>query len=482
MLFYVFGFLIGGDVVIKHQRVFGTFIFVLCALLLGVLRPFHGLSHQGHYVCSTLIIALSLWIFRPGNVPFLAGAAVLISGALLFGLPLQVVTSGFTSSGVWVLIPALYLGYALARTGLGKRIAYFVLKSFRPGYLTIVISWFIIGLVLSALTPAITVRLSVVMPIAMNVVEACRLEDRSKGSALICLVAWGTAVLPGTGWLTGSLWGPFMMGFLPPEMKPLATFDSWFQIMAVPWLIVSILFVGLVYVLLKPKARLAITKETFKEQYDALGRIGTQEIITGITLAGALVLFATERYHHIPTAGSAMMAVLALLTFRVITFAEIGPAINWDVVIFFGVVVSLSEIFVKADISGWIRPFIEPAILSQAQTPVLFLIVITLGFWLIRFVDVPWGFSTIALTSPLFIPLFQDFGLHPVLVSVAVIAAGNSFFLAYTQPFVMISDAITQSRGWSARHIALGGAIYAVSIVAAILISSVYWKAIHVLP
>ena len=466
----------------KYRKVLGAAVFVVCALVLALARPFNGLSEQGHYVCATILIALGLWIFRPGNIPYLAGSAVLIGGSLLFGVPLNVVTSGFTSSGVWVLIPALYLGYALAKTGLGKRITYFVLKSFRPGYFTIAVSWFIIGLVLSALTPSITVRLSVVMPIAVNLVEACRLEARSRGSALICLVAWGGAVLPGTGWLTGSLWGPFMMGFLPPEMKPMATFDAWFRIMAVPWFIAGVLFVGLVYIILKPRAPLGVAGEAFKEEYRELGPISTQEVVTAIILTCALALFATERYHHIPTTACAMMAVLALVLTRVISPGDIGKGANWDIVIFFGVVVSLSGIFAKADISRWIRPFIEPGILSWAQTPLMFLIVVTMGFWVIRFVDVPWGFSTIALTSPLFIPLFENFGLHPVLVSVAVIAGGNSFFLAYTQPFIMVSDAITGGRGWSARHVALGGGLYAVSVIAAMLISSFYWRAIHVLP
>jgi len=467
---------------VKHLKVPGTLVFVASALVLVFVRPFSGLSGQGHYVCAVILIALGLWIFRPGNVPYLAGTAVLTGGCLLLGVPLGVVTGGFTSSGVWVLIPALYLGFALAKTGLGKRIAYLVLKCFRPGYLGIALSWFIIGLVLSALTPSITVRLSVVMPIAMNLVEACRLEARSRGSALICLAAWGGAVLPGTGWLTGSLWGPFMMGFFPPEMKGLATFDAWFRIMAMPWTIAGALFVALVYIVLKPKAPLTVDEGSFKDEYRALGKVSGREIVTAVVLTCALALFATERYHHIPAAASAMMAVAALVLLRVITAEDIGRGANWDIIIFFGAVVSLSDIFAKAGISAWIRPYIEPGILSWAGMPLVFLVMVTLGFWVIRFVDVPWGFSTIALTSSLFIPLFRDFGLHPVLVSVAVIAGGNSFFLAYTQPFIMVSDAITGSRGWRARHVSLGGGIYAVAVIAAILLSSFYWKAIHVLP
>jgi anion transporter len=467
---------------VQYRKVLGMLVFVVCALTLALARPFTGLSEEGHYLCSTILVALGLWIFRPGGVPYLAGSAVLIAGSVLFGVPLNIVTSGFTSSGVWVLIPALYLGYALAKTGLGKRIAYFVLKSFRPGYATIALSWFIIGLVLSALTPSITVRLSIVMPIAMNLVEGCGLKDRSRGSALICLAAWGGAVLPGTGWLTGSLWGPFMMGLLPPAMKPLATFDAWFRIMSVPWLIAGILFVGLVYIVLKPKAPLGVARESFHDAYRALGRISNGEVVTAVILTGALALFATERYHHIPTAACAMMAVLALVLFKIITAEDVGRGANWDVIIFFGAVVSLSGIFVHSGISAWIRPFVGPGMLSFAGTPLTFLIVITLGFWLIRFVDVPWGFSTIALTSPLFIPLLEDYGLHPVLVSVAAIAGGNSFFMAYTQPFVLVSDAITAQRAWSTRHVALAGGLYALSIIAAMLLSSFYWKAIRVLP
>ena len=94
----------------KHLKVLGTLVFVVCAVVLAFARPFAGLSGEGHCVCSSILIALGLWIFRPGGVPYLAGSAVLIAGSVLFGVPLHVVTSGFTSSGVWVLIPALYLG------------------------------------------------------------------------------------------------------------------------------------------------------------------------------------------------------------------------------------------------------------------------------------------------------------------------------------------------------------------------------------
>jgi len=457
-------------------------VVIALALFIALFKPLTDLAPQGHYILGVILVTLGLWIFRAPSLPYLAGGALLLGGGLAFQLPLSTVASGYLSSAVWVLIPALFFGFALVKTGLGRRIAYFVLKTFEPSYLTIVLSWFIIGLILSALTPSITVRLSIVMPIAISLVEACKIADRSRGSALVCLAAWGTAVLPGTGWLTGSLWGIFMMGFYPAEMKPLVTFGSWFEYMAVPWFIVTILFLVLVYIILKPKEPLAISRDTFKEQYAALGKITSQELITATILIAALILFTTEKLHHIPTAGTALLAFLCLMVFRVVTLPEISSGVNWDIINFFGVVVSLTAIFVKAGISDWARPFIEPTILSLAVTPVTFLLVITVGFWLIRFIDVPWGFSTVALTAPLFIPLYQQFGLHPALVSVAVIAAGNCFFLAYQQPFIMIGDAMSKSRGWSPAQVSLGGMVYAVSVIVAIVISSFYWRAMGLMP
>ena len=135
-----------------------------------------------------------------------------------------------------------------------------------------------------------------------------------------------------------------------------------------------------------------------------------------------------------------------------------------------------------AGISGWARPLIEPGILSLAVYPLVFLLVITVIFWAIRFVDVPWGYTAIALFSPILVPLYERSGLHPVLVSVALIAAGNSFFLAYQQPFVMIGDTMTKSRGWSGGHVALGGALYAVAVIAGICVSSFYWRAMGLMP
>jgi anion transporter len=465
-----------------NSKKFGLLAVVVVALLIALIKPFSGLAPQGHHVLAVIIVSVALWIFREPTLPFFAGAALLIGGSLVFGIPLPVVAGGFVSPAFWTLLPAFFFGFALSKSGLGKRIAYLVLKTFKPSYLTILVSWFIIGVFLSILTPSITVRFAIVIPIAMSVAAACKLADRSRGTALITFAAWGGALFPGTAWLTGALTGPLMMGFYPDPLKPLVNFNTWFQYMSVPWFLITLFFFIGLYLFFKPKEPLELSVEIFRTEYEALGPITRIETTTGIILLMAMVLFTTERWHGMSTASVALLIFFALMIFKVINFQEIGVGINWDIICFFGAIVSLMGIVIKSGIGAWLKPMIEPAILSLAGTPLIFLLVLTIVYWAIRFVDVPWGFCTLAIAAPIFIPLYEKFGLHPALVTVVVVAASYSFFLPYQQPFIMMGEAMSKSRGWEAKHVSIAGAIYAVSVLLSILLSSIYWKAAGLMP
>lgn len=464
-----------------NTRVLGVVASVLIALIIGLVTPFTGLPQQGHWILATVIVTLGFWIFRPGGLPFMAGGSLLLAGCLIFGLKYNVVAAGFISPAVWVLIPALYFGFVLQKTGLGKRIAYLVLKSFEPSWLSMAVSWFIIGIALSALTPSITVRIAIVMPIAVSVVEACKQAPHSKGSAFITIIAWAMCLFPGTGWLTGSLTGPIMLGFLPAELKGMATFDSWFQILALPWLLITVIFIILIYLTMRPKEAIGIPRDTFRSQYAALGPVTRDEKVAIAILVGSLIMFTTEKMHGIPTAAVALMALALLIIFKIISVPEVSTGVNWDVIMFFGVAISLSPIFVNAKVSDWIVPILQPNLLSLAENPLAFLLVTTFGIMVIRFIDVPWGFSTIALTIPVLIPVFNQFGIHPLVASMAYIVGINFFLLSYQQPFTLMAEGMMQGKGWAPQHVTLAGVSYIIAVIVALLISMPYWRMIGVI-
>jgi hypothetical protein len=54
--------------------------------------------------------------------------------------------------------------------------------------------------------------------------------------------------------------------------------------------------------------------------------------------------------------------------------------------------------------------------------------------------------------------------------------------MAYHQPFIAIADSVTKSKAWSNSQVTLAGFLYAVSVIVVILVSSVYWKAMGLMP
>jgi di/tricarboxylate transporter len=465
-----------------NSRLIGAILFALIGLLVAIAAPIGALDHAGNLVVGTIIITLGLWIFRPGGIPYTTGCTVLLTGCLVAGLKFPVVMSGYASPALWVLIPALYYGYVLQKTGLGRRIVFWVLKGFHPSYLTMVIGWVIVGVLLSLLTPSITVRVAIVIPIALGTVEACHLRFGSREASLISLTAFGMALFPGTGWLTGSLWGPILTGMFPAEVKAMGNPGAWFQGMGLFWLVVTVVYIVLLYVMLRPEKPLELEPHTFKEEYDKLGTITRNEAVSLAILAAAFVGFSTESLHHLPTAATALAAFFLLSVFGVITPADIGIGVNWDIILFLGAAICLPAISAASGIAKWLGTLLDPVLSAWAGSPVAFLLLFVLVYWILRFFDVSWGFATAALLSPIMVPLHAKFGIHPIVVATVFAIGGNAFFLAYQQPFAMMADAISKGTAWDNKYLSLGGIAFAIAAIVALLVSIPYWKAIGFIP
>lgn len=279
----------------------GFSVFLILGIIVGVSQIFHpALDLRGHLTLMMLIITIGLWIFKPLNLPFSVSGGLFMASLLAFGVPAANVFSGFSGTAVWSLIPALYFGFVLAKTGLGKRIAYFGMKSIKVTYPNLLMMWTVIGVVLSMLTPSITVRVVIVTPIALQCVQICKLPEGSKARSLILITAWGMAVIPGVGWLTGSLAGPMMSGFYAsiPGLGAI-DFASWARVSLLPIAVITILTVFTGYFVLKPSEKLDISKEVFQEEYRKLGPVSRNETITGIVLVACFLMFVTNSVHHI---------------------------------------------------------------------------------------------------------------------------------------------------------------------------------------
>jgi len=463
------------------KRLIGLILFVIIGLVIAIARPFAPeLSPIGHLVLMALITTVGLWIFATKWVPLSVGAAFIMMVLTAIGLKPSSVFSGFTNSAIWILIPALFFGFALNKTGLGRRLAYWIMRLFRPSYLTLTISWVIIGLVLSALTPSINVRVAIVIPIAVSVVNICGLQPGSKGAGFILLTAWAMVLIPGTGWLTGSLWGPIGGGFFEaiPDLRGVMTFDSWSKTMLLPAEVLALVFILGLYAIMKPSEPLNIDPNTFKTEYKNLGPTTFREKATLIILVLAFLMFVTGQWHQISNVAIALGAFFLLAVFNVIELKDIGPGISWNLVIFAATTLSMAAVFYDSGVSSFLSAVLAPLAGSLAASPWLYLfgVLVVLIVW--RFIDVSQLNPTMPIIIPVFAIIAREFGISPLVSFSLIVMAGDSFFMSYQQPFVLMAEVVAGKTRWTPAQLAKGGLVYFVACLITLAISVPYWQVV----
>ena len=288
-----------------------------------------GLSHMGQLVLAVIAGTVVLWATDVMNNGL---ASLLMMGVLMAigvaplttapGLspPVSGALYGFADGAWWTLLVVVYYGFAMKKTGLAERIAYYILSLFPGTYSGVLSAFFLIGLILSPLIPSMTVRTAIMAPIAWSLVQTLGFKARSHGSALIMITVIEMAVVPGLAFKLGSLNGPVVVTMFNGKHLPL-TDGYYMEVMLLPTLIMCGLILVLNQLLLKPEEPIRVSKDFAKGRLRALGGFKRAEAIT------ACVVFTSDRIglrprrahpngklHHLATftVGMFGMAILSL--------------------------------------------------------------------------------------------------------------------------------------------------------------------------
>jgi anion transporter len=458
----------------------GALICAVLGIILSLTTPIHSLSPLGHNVLMSLLVGVGLWIFQPSKMPFSVASIFVMALLIIVGVKKTMVFAGFTSDTTWILIPATAFGYVLTKTGLGRRLAFLVIKTFKPTYLNLTIAWLVIGLILSAFTPSILIRISIVMPIAAGLASTLKLEPGSRGNAFILLIAWTMAVIPGSGWITGSLWGPVSIGMYGKveELKGLCTSGPWMKAMLLPMLILTGSIVVGLFMMLKPEPLEKESSEDFVTEYANLGPWTRAEVLSGLILVGTFLMFLTEKLHGVGNVTVCLIAFFLLFAVNILEPDDIQKGVAWNLIIFLGSILAFPAIFANPDvgISAWLKEVVSPVLLQFQGKIALFLIVATVLMYLWRFFDIAWMIPTMALIVSMLPTIQTELGIHPLVISSLMILAGNFTFIAYMQPFSLMGSAIVKGRSWTPNQLMRYGVVYIISSIITLFISMIYWK------
>ena len=452
------------------KNILSIAVAVLCLILIVLFVG--GLEPQGKWILGIIAMTVILWAFSAVDN---AAVTLLMLGLLtISGLPLHQVMSGYASGGFWILLTVLYYGYAMSHTGLARRISFFILNLFPPSYTTILFSFLIIGFTLSLGIPSMTARTAIMVPIAWALVQAIGLAPKSAGSALIILTAVEMAVLPGVAFLYGSLWGPVVDRLFSSNNLSLSWFE-YARALTFPTFVWCVLLLLVNLWLLRPKEPLRLDSHYFREKLRELGAWKRSEVIVAVLIAGSIVFWALDSYHRLPSYTVGLIIVPLMSLTGIITHKAISTGVPWPLLIFLGGIFSMTEILEENHINTWLAQHLVPLVSPFLENHFALVLMLAFGILLLKFVD-PTGFLAVgALFVPLF-PLLSDAGIAPLALIATLILPAHPFWVTYQHIWVVMSEGITDHKGFSDKQRVVFSTIYALVTLAILLFCVIYWK------
>jgi len=277
-----------------------------------------------------------------------------------------------------------------------------------------------------------------------------------------------------------ALAGPITFGMAPAVAQPFITPAKYASIFLVPMEIFSVMLLLVFLLMFKPKQKFQCSRETINEEYAKLGKWSATEKITLIILIGSLIgwVLPTVGIANIDSGAVAMIGLFAMFVAQIMETKEIAIGMNWDLVLWIGILLGFSGIFNYTKLSDWIAGMLGSVFYPMAGNVTILMLALT-GFLIIfRFVDVAIGLPTLAIINTL-VPTFITMGISPVCIYFVTTVAGmNLFVLPYTSMFLQAADTVTKGELLTQKDSIKAGIAYAIMTVTHdVVIASYYFQA-----
>ncbi len=434
------------------------------------------LSTDAAIALGALVCSIVLWI--SGALPDYVTALLMAVCFILFaGVPCGIVFGAFSKPSLWLLLTAFGLSLCLSKCGLLNRIARFLLHLFPNSFMGRVLGLTAAGFISAPFVPSMSAKAAVFSPLAMNISDAAGYKRKSKEAAGLFLATLIAIRSPGPLFISASVNGYTLSGLLPQPYKEQFTMSRWFAA-ALPWfIIVTFLSLFIIWLIFRPKSS---QNESSGNVDIPLPPMSRKEKIMLVIISATMLLWMTESLHGIPAYIVSLTALCACLGCGIISSKEFCSEMNWNAVLFIGVVLEIASVFKYLGINEWFIGHFTSVFAFFADKPYLFILTVALSTILLRFVIV----SEIALINiymVFLIPFSMEIGINPWIVSFALYSVVCPWFFLYQSPVYMAAYYACDGEMIKPSQAALGSALYMLICILSLLLSVKYWKWIGIL-
>ena len=434
-----------------------------------------GLTEQGIRCLAILILAVVWWV---GSVlPTYATAIVMVVlFAVIAVVNSSVALSAFTFDTWWLLLAAFGLGAGMKVSGLLRRIALAVVRTFPNTFAAQAAGLMLAGTIVGPLVPSMAAKVSMLTPLAMGIGDEIGYERFSKPMqglflAMFCGVR---SVAPAV--LSASVIGYCLLGLLPADVQ--ARFDMLHWLLAaLPWfIVVTALTYASIVLLYRPKGEgAAKAAEAPARKKEDLGPMSRHEKQMCAIILATVVLWVAEPLHHIPAHIVALAAFVLVIACGILGKDGLRKDIAWEPLVFVGIAMGLPNVFGEVGIQDWAVQVAGPAFEALAGNPYLFVLGAALITLAVRFLIVS-EMAYLNIVMVFLVPLCASVGFNPWVVGFAMYAVITPWFVLYQSATYLA--AFYSVDGQMARHADLAKycVVYTLICMLALVVSVPYWQ------
>lgn len=454
----------------------------LLVVLLGVIIWFipapAGVKPQAWHLFAVFVATIVGFIAKPLPMGAIALMGVTVP-ALTKVLKPDEALSGFSNTTIWLIVAAFLFAQAFVNTGLGRRIAYMLIRAIGDSTLKLGYAMALSDFIISPATPSNTARAGGIMyPIVKSL---CNAFDSEPGptsrrvGAFLMQNSYQANTITSAMFLTSMAGNPLIAELAAKTLNVNISWGLWALAAIVPGAIALLVVPYFLYKFYPPELKKTPeAKALAKGELEKMGPMSKGERILTFVFIGALILWATATYTKLDATVIALFAVCIMLATQVISWQDvIGQKSAWDTLIWMGSLMTLATYLAKLGFIGWFSKTVAAAMTGIPWT--LALVALILVYFYAHY-----GFASlsahISAMYAAFIAVAAACGA-PLMLAVLTLAFMSNLCMSLTHyasgvsPIYFGSGYVDQGTWWK-----LGFIVSVINLVIWVGAGSVWWK------
>jgi DASS family divalent anion:Na+ symporter len=463
------------------SRIVGQWRLLLCVLvpIIILLMPVpEGLTPQAWQLFALYVGAILGFILRPLPEPAVLLCVIAISSITMGNT--ATVLSGFAHPVVWLVFSAFMIGTAIFETGLGRRIAYWLIGRVGGSTLSLGYVAAITDLAIAPATPSNTARTGgIVFPIIRSIAASLgSIPGPTSGrvGTYLTVLLYSVSLTTGYIFLTAISTNVLTLTFAKSILKTDIDWLLWFKAAALPGFICLALLPLVVYFLSPPELKSYDNKEVSREGLAELGPISGREMLLGLLFLMAILAWATGSWTKIEATPVAVAFVAACLLTGVVSWESLSANRSaWSTFVWYGGIVGIADSLAKAKFFEWLTK-----ILADTLPLTGYNVIVTLALLVLFCIVLHYVFASLAVFVTAMMPVLFSLALAaqlPLYPTIFLVAFATNYGAAVTHyggalgPVLFGAGYVSQRTWWT-----MGAILAAMSFVIHMVIGLPYWK------